>query len=61
MKSTHYGLKVGDRVKISKFNNNIYKVTHLYKLDNNKVLLMDRNGYSFDYTAEWCIKIKLDK
>ena len=59
MKTTHYGLKLGDKVRVLNhplFKDEIFVIDYLYRLDNNKVIVKNEND-SFAWTAECCKKV----
>ena len=54
--SSHYGLKVGDKVSYANGLCDEAVVIYLYTLDNNRCKLKDNIGKEFDAVCEWCKK-----
>ena len=54
----HYGLKLGDKVKINFVKEEVCTIVEFAAFDNNGCRLQDEKGNIFPYTCEWCTKVE---
>jgi hypothetical protein len=56
-RTRYYGLRVGDIVDAKSLNGTIWgrsKVLELVPMDNNSVVIENKNGNPIEWVAEWC-------
>ena len=55
----HYGLKLGDEVKLTNFNGICCygTIVGFDYLDNNRCMIRTNDGNTFDWVCEWCRKL----